>query len=302
MNIAASCERWLNIMAWLFISAYRFRFDSQTRRLNGLQHAGIEEDIMATINKVLGRSGLLALAVLIAGITNVAAQSNIVENSEQKRLSVTTQFSKANRDRGDPGTVTEDEFSALLQQGDRTAGKRSKELSKTSSATSQSPNTNFWFYTADVVLFNDNDRDGYFHGIDLLFDADTYYTFAEVYAVVYLSLDGGPWNEYAATDNFSIFGASPDDEYVVVTELVTGYPSGSYDLLIELFDTYDDSFVASFGPSDTSELAFLQLEDAERDVAATSRTTVIVEEHGGGSLGWLSLLMMGAFVAAARRR
>ena len=257
---------------------------------------------MATINNVLGRSGLLALAVSIVGITNVAAQSNIVESSEQKRLSVTTQFSKANRDRGELGTVTKDEFSALLQQGDRTAGKRSKDLSKTSSATSQSLNTNFWFYTADVVLFNDNDRDGYFHGIDLLFDADTYYTFAEVYAVVYLSLDGGPWNEYAATENFSIFGASPDDEYVVVTELVTGYPSGSYDLLIELFDTYDDSFVASFGPSDTSELAFLQLEDAERDVAVTPGTTVIVEEHGGGSLGWLSLLMMGAFVAASRRR
>ena len=49
----------------------------------------------------------------------------------------------------------------------------------------------FWFYTADVVLFNDNDLDGHFWGIDLLFDVDTYYDVADVYAVVYLSYEGG---------------------------------------------------------------------------------------------------------------
>ena len=76
------------------------------------------------------------------------------------------------------------------------------------------PNTDFWFYAADVELFADDDRDGFYHGIDLLFDADTIYNSAEVYAVLYLSLNGGPWNEYAETDNFLLFGASADDEYV----------------------------------------------------------------------------------------
>ena len=113
------------------------------------------------------------------------------------------------------------------------------------------------------MLFNDQDRDGYYHGIDLLFDADTYYTVAEVYAVVYLSYEGGPWNEYGATENFTIFGSSSDDDYVLVSELLEGYPAGSYDILIELFDAYDDTFLAWIGPEDTSELAFLPLEDAE---------------------------------------
>jgi hypothetical protein len=158
----------------------------------------------------------------------------------------------------------------------------------------------FWFYSADVLLFNDHDVDGHFHGVDLLFDADTYYQEAEVYAVFYLSLEDGPWNEYSATENFTLFGSSADDEFQIVTELVSGYPTGSYDLLIELFDGYNDDFLASYGPVDTSELAFLPLEDANRDVPyVPPPTTVVVHEHGG-SLGWLSLLALFALFFVRR--
>jgi hypothetical protein len=219
-------------------------------------------------------------------------------------VSITNQLKRADRDLGAAGLLTNDEFPALATQGSRKAAKSSGAQGKTSSSDAPAwgaPNINFWFYSADVILFNDNDGDGFFHGIDLLFDADTYYSSAEVYAVVYLSLEGGPWNEYAATENFIINGASADDEYVIVTELVNGYPAGSYDLLIELFDTYDDSFVASFGPEDTSELAFLQLEDAARD-APQGVQTVIVKERGGGSFGWLSLILLGAATFITRRR
>ena len=134
----------------------------------------------------------------------------------------------------------------------------------------------------------------------MLFDADTYFTFAEVYAVVYLSYEGGPWNEYAATENFTILGASGDDEYVLVTELMSGYPSGSYDILIELYDAYDDAFLAWYGPDDTSELAFLPLEDADRD-AAQGPDVVVVNRGGGGSLGWLSILSLGLMVTLRQR-
>ena len=112
-----------------------------------------------------------------------------------------------------------------------------------------------------------------------------------MYAVVYLSLEGGPWNEYAATEIFSLFGATSDDDYVIVTELLAGYPSGSYDLLIELFDAYDDSFLAYFGPDDTSELAFLPLEDADRDIAVPE--IIVIERGGGGSSGYLLILLLG---------
>ncbi len=238
---------------------------------------------MLVINQTRIRLYAVTLFLLIIAATTVLAE-------ESTRQSVTTQYTRAERDSGEPGRVSRDEFGGLETEGDRAPGKRSAVQSKTGAAQSMSINHDFWFYTADVVLFNDHDGDGHFYGIDLLFDADTFFAVADVYAVFYLSLDGGPWNEYAASDDFSLYGSSADDEYVVVTELVSGYPTGSYDLLIELFDAYDDAFLASYGPIDTSELAFLPLEDSGRDVPFDSTTTIIHE--GGGSLGWLSLLAL----------
>ncbi len=237
---------------------------------------------------------LLFTAVLFAFAATAQA-------SEEKRFSITTQNKAALRDEGVAGKVAEYEYDKLLRQGERDSSKRSTTQQKPLAATAQSPNSDFWFYTVDVVLFNDLDRDGYYHGIDLLFDADTLYAFADVYAVVYLSLDGGPWNEYGATEDFTIFGTSGDDDYVLVTELIEGYPAGSYDILIELFDAYDDTFLAWIGPEDTSELAFLPLEDANRDSAVVP-DVVVVNRGGGGSLGWLLLLSLMLVAVRGRRR
>ncbi len=241
---------------------------------------------------------LITLSVL-AAITLYSAETFATDDVAANRVSITTKNTKAQRDNGVAGVVTEDEFIALKVSGERTTGNRATGQLKGTALTAQSPNVDFWFYSADVVLFNDQDRDGYYHGIDLLFDADTYYTVAEVYAVVYLSYEGGPWNEYGATENFTIFGSSSDDDYVLVSELLEGYPAGSYDILIELFDAYDDTFLAWIGPEDTSELAFLPLEDANRDAAVVPEV-IVVNRGGGGSLGWL--LILGLVLTAVTRR
>ncbi len=240
---------------------------------------------------------LLFTTMLIALSANALA----APTDAGKRLSVTSENTKALRDDGVAGRMSEHEYDALATNGERSTSKRSAAAQKSAPGTAQAVGDDFWFYSADVVLFNDTDRDGYYHGIDLLFDADTYYAFADVYAVVYLSLDGGPWNEYAVTEDFTIFGSSSDDDYVLVTELVEGYPSGSYDILIELFDAYDDTFLAWLGPEDTSELAFLPLEDAGRDRVVGGGDVVVINRGGGGATGWLLLLCL-TLVAAARRR
>ena len=49
---------------------------------------------------------------------------------------------------------------------------------------------------------------------------------------------------------------------------------------------------AYIGPDDTSELAFLPLEDSYRDTPIVP-DIIIVEEHGGGSLGWLAIFGLG---------
>ena len=157
----------------------------------------------------------------------------------------------------------------------------------------------FWFFDADVVLFNDDDRDGYYHGIDVLFDVDTLYEAADVYAALYLSFEGGPWNEYAVTDTFTVYGATSDDEYVVVTELMSGYPRGSYDLLIELYDAWSGEFLADLGPEDHSGLAFLPLEDFHRD---DPRPRHPGHRHGGGAPDWQTLAFLALLAALAARR
>ncbi|MDH3746675.1 MAG: choice-of-anchor H family protein [Gammaproteobacteria bacterium] len=246
-----------------------------------------------------------AVIIALAGISGLAVAAADAPAVEDMRVSESAFFADDGREQIAPNKVSTNTLEPLLKNGKRSDGTRGSEQRKSSSTESRTPNTDFWFYTVDVELFADEDRDGYYHGIDLLFDADTYFAHAEVFAVVYLSLDGGPWIEYAETETFSIFGASSDDEYVIVTELLAGYPTGSYDILVELFDTWDGSFVADFGPENTSELAFLPLEDSQLDTPVIASTPIVVNHGGGGAADWLSVMVLGLFAVgtvAVRRR
>ena len=244
--------------------------------------------------KVFDSFLFLAIALLVFAVAGVALAD------EGTRTSV-SRHQLGGRDSPEIVAETAEEYGELA-----TGGVRSKAQTRGASGKTSSPlksgSYDFWFYEADVILFNDDDRDGYFHGIDLLFDADTIYSQAEVYAVLYLSLDGGPWNEYGVTEDFDIYGASATDEYVMVTELMSGYPTGSYDLLIELFDAWDGSFLASFGPEDTSELGYLPLEDFHRD-APPPRVVVNSGHGGGGSIdGWFIALFLLVLIGSGAHR
>jgi hypothetical protein len=223
------------------------------------------------------------------------AAASMAESATEPRQSLTAQGSDIERCSVNGANVSYDEFNALQTSGLRSKKGARSEQQKSGATASQAGDPNFWFYDADVVLFSDLDRDGYYFGIDLLFDADTTYAVADVYAVLYLSYEYGPWNEYAATDNFTLFGSISEDDYIVETELVSGYPTGHYDILIELFDAYDDSYLASFGPEDTSELALLPLEDSTRDAVSPHGDTHIVVNSGGG--GSFSLLLLAVLFA-----
>lgn len=241
-------------------------------------------------------TALLVSSVLMADETG----------EDEARVTVNEFYASEGRSQSAPDKVSRDELAAFATATvrDRSSLRSGKAAGLNPKAAA--PNTDFWFYSADVELFTDADRDGYFAGIDLLFDADTIYSRAEVYAVVYLSFEGGAWFEYAETDDFVINGTSGSDEYVIVTDLVSGYPTGSYDILIELFDAWDSTFVADIGPENTSELAFLPLEDANRDAPGVSPQPIVVNRGGGGgsadvwTLAILALVLAGA--GALRRR
>lgn len=236
--------------------------------------------------KNLARTIFTAIVLLTAAVS-------MAETNAETRQSLTSEGTDIERGRVGDGKVTYNEHEPLQlldpAASGTTGGKPQADVRQRTATIGVSADPNFWFYDVDVTLFADADRDGYFWGIDLRFDADTSYAVADVFAVLYLSYEGGPWNEYAETEDITLFGTSAFDDYVVETELVSGYPKGEYDILIELYDAYDGSFLASIGPEDTSDLSYLPLEDSTRD---SSGNTQVVVNSGGGSLGWLLLFAL----------
>jgi len=151
-----------------------------------------------------------------------------------------------------------------------------------------------YIYDADVVLFDDFDSDGFFHFLSVRIDADTIRDSAWVYAELYLSPDGIKWEHYHSTDDFWIGGATSDDEFFVETELVSGYPTGYYDLLIELYDADFGTYSDEFGPNQSDGMSLLALEDATQDPEPVE---VVIVDGGGGAFGllWLPALLLGGW-------
>jgi len=143
-----------------------------------------------------------------------------------------------------------------------------------------------YIYDADVELFDDFDSDGFYRFLSVRIDADSVRDSAYVYAELYLSPDGVNWDWYHSTEDFWIGGASADDELFVETELVSGYPTGEYDLLIELYDADFGTYSDEFGPNQSDGMVLLPLEDASRDPVPVP---VVIVDGGGGAFGWLWL-------------
>ena len=226
-------------------------------------------------------AGLVVLLVLSLGAVSMAN----AEESGKQRLSQTGKASGDLRETRDFASVTTDSYAGLKSEIPAGLEKGASPVSKTGASTGQQSSAfgDFWFYAVDVDLFNDVDRDGYFHGIDILFDADTIYSIADVYVVAYLSYEGGPWNEYAVSEDITLFGSTSTDDYVLVTELLQGYPTGHYDVLLELYDADSGLFLAAVGPDESFDLQSLPLEDSDLDQPITTSPAVAVTRGGGGS-------------------
>jgi hypothetical protein len=143
-------------------------------------------------------------------------------------------------------------------------------------------------------LYEDYDGDGYYQTFSVTFDADIYsYTenqFGEVYALLYLSKNGGPWTHYFTTDDFLIEGDTDLDEYEVITTFVSGYSSDHYDVLIDLYQVGYSDIVASLSSDDSDALYALPIESAEYDEPYIEVVEVV--EVTAGSMYWLILMLL----------
>lgn len=162
-------------------------------------------------------------------------------------------------------------------------------------------------YDASVDLISDFNDDGFYHRFSVTIDADTIYDTAHVYARLYLSYQGGPWNHYATTNTYHISGDSELDVFTIETELADGYAPGYYDVRIELYDADRDVWLFSYGPYDDGSLNALPLEDSFYDDRYNTaayyppETQVIVSGHGHGSMSWW-LFVIPALIALLRQR
>ena len=163
-----------------------------------------------------------------------------------------------------------------------------------------SHNNHYWIQQSSITLNTDHDHDGHYSSFSLTFDVDTHYAASFVYAVLYLSLGGGQWTEYAVTSNFTIHGAGSYDAYFIDADLDSGYPSGYYDHYIEVYDAYSHDFLVSHGPNDSHALIGLPFESRYHDRRFSISSDITLTFTGAGSAGW-SLLLPLIVVCFTRR-
>ncbi|MGZ9898959.1 choice-of-anchor H family protein [Shewanella gaetbuli] len=152
----------------------------------------------------------------------------------------------------------------------------------------------FVIYDAFSRLFDDFNGDGYYHSFSVTFDADVYgFTVndpADVYAEMYLSRNGGPWEHYHTTDVFTIYGESDEDDFEVITTLAQGYKTDYYDVLIDLYEYGYPEVVATLSADESDGLYALPLQSRDRDIYYEEEVGYV--SAGGLSIGVLGLLLL----------
>lgn len=177
---------------------------------------------------------------------------------------------------------------------------------KLSSHTLQSGNyVEFTIYDATTRLFEDFDYDGYYQTFSVTFDADVLSDYAHqqalVYADMYLSRNGGPWELYFTTEPFTIINDSSEDKFEVLTTLDLGYRTNHYDVLIDLYEVGYSDIVASKSSDDIEGLYALPLESTEHNEYHEAETHTSSVTIRGGSVSVLALLfVVGVWAARVR--
>jgi hypothetical protein len=165
----------------------------------------------------------------------------------------------------------------------------------------------FSIYDANTHLLEDFDGDSFYSTFSVTFDADVegigHNEYANVYAELYVSQEGGPWLHYYSTEVFSIAGNSSYDDYRVLTTLQSGYQTAHYDVLIDLYEVGFSEPVATLSSDDTNALYALPLESRDRDpIYVPPHVDTYIEVEAGGSVSWWELVVLAGLGFLAMRK
>lgn len=246
--------------------------------------------------------GILLLAnILVSSYVIAQEQTSISYGELSKNLTTDNRLAIAKENKA--ATIVDQHI------GKATGKTRAEILNNTKNKISKAPilarsksysnYADFAIYGATTYLQDDYDSDGFYQTFSVSFDADIYsYTpsqLGEVYALLYISKNGGPWTHYYTTDNFLIEGETDLDEYEVITTFLSGYSTDHYDILIDLYQVGYSDTVASYSSDDSNALYALSLESADYDEPYIE----VIEVSHGGSFP-IAILLLFIFIYSIR--
>lgn len=131
---------------------------------------------------------------------------------------------------------------------------------------------NYRVYGVTWTSVVDSDRDGYAREARLNVDVDVDDgSTHQVYFVVSVgSSSSSSYSTYYTTGSYSITGTETSDAYYVIIGGTNGsLPMGSYDILVRVYNAYDE-LVATYSDADNTELNDELFETASEDVSAST--------------------------------
>lgn len=152
----------------------------------------------------------------------------------------------------------------------------------------------FVVYEGYSALIEDKDGDGYYQSFSVTFDVDLVsynpYDEAMIYAELYLSENGGPWEHYYTTGNFVIMGENSADTFEVYSTLGEGFNPSHYDVLIDIYEVNSPVLMASYSSENSNGLYALPLESHYSDLPYIEYSEEIYIQGGSYSMPLLFLL------------
>ena len=166
-----------------------------------------------------------------------------------------------------------------------------------------------WIVSVGSSVYSDFDNDGFFTHFNLPFDADVDYGDEWVFASILLRTGEADYELFHTSDIFEIHDSSSFDKYRLESELVRNYPTGYYDVRIELRQAYNDSLLDVVDASSNRTLFALPLESSDSGITQATLSTndpvaddnsitnfqreQIVHERVGAGYALLPLLLAG---------
>ena len=249
-------------------------------------------NLLNSTNAVADQQKSISVGVLSKNLTT-ELRLNIAEENNTAAI-VDQQIGKAT---GKTRTeiINSKEKSIKLSKNSSKSMTKDNVLAQSRNYINYSNYADFAIYGATTLLQDDYDSDGFYQTFSISFDADivsyTQSQLGEVYALFYISNNGGPWTHYYTTDNFIIEGETDLDEYEVITTFLSGYSTNHYDILIDLYQVGYSDIAASYSSDDSNALFALSLESADYDEPYEAPYIEVVEISHGGSFS-MSLLLL----------